>query len=165
LVGDGLAFELVAMFEFDLMFEFEVLDVVVAVFETVVVLPLVVEAVFDTDIVEAEFDVVLFDRFMLLVLFAVSPPQAAPNAAKPKSAESAIALFILKTISCLLQRLILDFPPEGRLAPKLFLFWNKRNDIEMRGISQPENAKKWKFLWPCQMPYFEPNQAVPAVLC
>ena len=80
--------------------------VVVAVFETVVVPPLVVVAVFETDVVEAEFDVDVFDRFILVVLFAVSPPQATPKAAKPKSAESAIALFILKTISCLLQRLI-----------------------------------------------------------
>ena len=110
------------MFEFDFMFEFAVLDVVVAVFETVVVLPLVVDAVFDTDIVVLEFVVMVFDRFMLLVLFAVSPPQAAPNAAKPKSAESAIALFILKTFSCLLQRLILDSLPKGRLAPNSFYF-------------------------------------------
>lgn len=134
------------MFEVECIVFAELLVAAVAVFETVVVLPFVVEAVFETETVEAEFDIVVFDLFALLVLLAVSPPQATPKAAKPKSAESAIALFILKTISCLLQRLILDFPPEGRLAPKLFLFWNKRNDIEMTGISQPENAKKWKFL-------------------
>ena len=132
------------------MFEFEciVLAVVVlvaTVFETDVVVPLVVVAVLETVTVEAEFDIVVL-ALLVAVLFAVSPPQAIPKAAKPKSAESAIALFILKTVSCLLQRLILDFPPEGRHAPKLFLFWNKRNDIEMGAISQPENAKKWKFL-------------------
>ena len=97
---DVLIFELgcIVLAEFD--------ELVVIVFDTVVVLPFVDEAVFDTDVVEAEFDVVVFDRFMLLVLFAVSPPQAMPKAAKLKSAESAIALFISKTISCLLQRLI-----------------------------------------------------------
>jgi hypothetical protein len=58
----------------------------------------------------------------VLVVFDVSPPQAAPRAAKPKSAESAIAFFILKSISCLSQRLILDLPPVGGFAPKLFLF-------------------------------------------
>jgi hypothetical protein len=41
--------------------------------------------------------ILVFDRFML-VLFAVSPPQAAPNAAKPKSAESAIAFFMFKNV-------------------------------------------------------------------
>ena len=106
------------MFEFDFIV---FVELVATVFETDVVVPLVVEAVFETVTVEAEFDIVVFDLLALLVLLAVSPPQAMPKAAKPKSAESAIALFILKTFSCLLQRLILDFPPEGRLAPKLFL--------------------------------------------
>src|SRR3954465_12893152 len=59
-------------------------------------------------VVETAFE---FAEFMLVerlvfVLLAVSPPHAAPIAAKPKSAESAIAFFILKTISCLSQRLI-----------------------------------------------------------
>jgi hypothetical protein len=106
LVGAALAFEFAAMFEFECIVLAEFDELVVMVFDTVVVLPLVDEAVFETEVVEAEFDVVVFDRFMLLVLFAVSPPQAMPKAAKPKSAESAIALFISKTISCLLQRLI-----------------------------------------------------------
>jgi|tagenome__1003787_1003787.scaffolds.fasta_scaffold18779143_1 hypothetical protein len=52
-----------------------------------------------------EFAEFMFER-LVLVLLAVSPPHAAPIAAKPKSAESAIAFFILKTISCLSQRLI-----------------------------------------------------------
>jgi hypothetical protein len=59
-------------------------------------------------VVETAFE---FAEFMLVerlvfVLLEVSPPHAAPIAAKPKSAESAIAFFILKTISCLSQRLI-----------------------------------------------------------
>jgi hypothetical protein len=54
--------------------------------------------------------VFVFER-LVLVLLAVSPPHAAPSAAKPKSAESAIAFFILKTISCLSQRLICRIPP------------------------------------------------------
>ena len=108
MVGAGFA-----VFEVDAVFAvfacvadvFEVVDDEAAVFETVVVLPFVVEAVFDTDIVELEFDMVL----VLLALFVavlVSPPQAIPKAVKPKSAESAIAFFMLKTFSCLLQRLI-----------------------------------------------------------
>jgi len=52
-----------------------------------------------------EFNALVFER-LVLVLLAVSPPQAAPRAAKPNTAESAIAFFILKTISCLSQRLI-----------------------------------------------------------
>lgn len=100
------------MFEFELMFEFECMVLaefevlVVAVFETVVVPPVVVVAVFETEVVAAEFDVVVFVWFAVLLVFAVSPPHAIPKAAKPKSAESAIALFISKTVSCLLQRLI-----------------------------------------------------------
>ena len=53
-----------------------------------------------------EFAVMLVFVLFALLVFAVSPPQAAPRAAKPKSAESAIAFFMLKTISCLSQRLI-----------------------------------------------------------
>jgi hypothetical protein len=121
-------FEFDFMFEFELMFEFECIvfaefDVlVVAVFETVVVPPVVVVAVFETDVVEAEFDVIVFALFAVFDVFAVSPPHAMPKAARPKSAESAIALFIVKTISCLLQRLILDSLPKGRLAPNSFYF-------------------------------------------
>ena len=92
LVGDGFAFEF-DIFEFDFIV-FDALDeLVVAVFDTVVVPPLVVVAVFDTDVVALEFEVVVLAR-LVLVLFAVSPPQAAPNAANPKSAESAIAFFM-----------------------------------------------------------------------
>jgi len=62
-----------------------------------------------------------FVRFALLVLFAVSPPHAAPRAAKPNRAESAI-VFFMKKFSCLLQRLILDLLPEGSFAPNSFFF-------------------------------------------
>jgi hypothetical protein len=96
--------------EFDMLDEFEVGTVVVVEDEFVTVVD-----------VAFEFIALVFERFVL-VLFAVSPPQAAPRAARPKSAESAIAFFILKTVSCLSQRLILDLPPSGGLAPKLFLF-------------------------------------------
>ena len=109
LVGAGLA-----------MFEFEVVVVVDEVFECVEV---EFDDMFD-DMFEVEFDgavVVVEDEFvtvvevafefivlagLLAVLLAVSPPQAAPRAVKPKSAESAIAFFMLKTFSCLSQRLI-----------------------------------------------------------
>ena len=73
-------------------------------------LPLLTVVVVDEvllTVVETEFAFMLvFERFMLVVLLAVSPPQAAPRAARPKSAESAIAFFMLKTFSCLTQRLI-----------------------------------------------------------
>ena len=109
LVGAGLA-----------MFEFEVVVVVDEVFECVAV---EFDDMFD-DMFEVEFDgavVVVEDEFVTVVevafefivlaglfavLLAVSPPQAAPRAVKPKSAESAIAFFMLKTFSCLSQRLI-----------------------------------------------------------
>jgi hypothetical protein len=97
LVGDGLAvFVLVLV---DIVFECvpDVFDVVVVVFDVVVVV--LAGAVV---IVFAGAVFVLF-----AVLFAgVSPPQAIPSAVRPKSAESAIAFFMLKTFSCLLQRLI-----------------------------------------------------------
>jgi hypothetical protein len=96
--------------EFDVLDEFEVGTVVVVEDEFVTVVD-----------VAFEFIALVFERFAF-VLFAVSPPQAAPRAARPNSAESAIAFFILKTISCLSQRLILDLPPSGSFAPKLFLF-------------------------------------------
>jgi hypothetical protein len=83
----------------------------------VVVVVVVVELAF-AFIFELMFE---FERFALLVLFAVSPPHAAPRAAKPKSAESAI-VFFMKKFSCLLQRLILDLLPEGSFAPNSFFF-------------------------------------------
>jgi hypothetical protein len=106
LVGDGFA-----VLDVDVVLAvfigFAVFDVVVvAVFETVVVLLFVAAAVFDTEVVALEFDIVLVLFALALALFAVSPPQAIPNALRPKSAESAIAFFMLKTFSCLLQRLI-----------------------------------------------------------
>jgi len=82
---------------------------VAAVFVAIVdvVFVAVVAAVF-VAIVDAVLVVLaVFAGFALAaVLFAVSPPQAAPNAARPKNAESAIAFFMLKTFSCLLQRLV-----------------------------------------------------------
>jgi hypothetical protein len=73
-------------------------------------------------------------------LFAVSPPHAAPRAAKPKRAESAIAFF-MKKILLSSTKINLRFSARGQFCPKLFLFWNNRNDIEMKRISQPKNAK------------------------
>jgi hypothetical protein len=99
LVGAGLAvFELVDVFDiFAACVPDELVAAVPAVFETVVVLPLVTVAVFETDIVDAEFVTFALVLFALaVVLFAVSPPQAAPNAARPRNAESAIAFFMLK---------------------------------------------------------------------
>lgn len=110
LVGDGFAvFEV----EFVVVVD-EVFDVCVPTFEFIVEefdgidefdvgTVVVVDDEFVT-VVDVAFELT-FER-LTLVLFAVSPPQAAPRAAKPKTAESAIAFFILKTISCLTQRLI-----------------------------------------------------------
>lgn len=107
LVGDGLA-----------IFEFEVVVVVDMVFECVAVeFDDMFDDMFEFDgavvVVEDEFVTVVEVAFefivlagLLAVLLAVSPPQAAPRAVKPKSAESAIAFFMLKTFSCLSQRLI-----------------------------------------------------------
>lgn len=107
LVGDGLA-----------MFEFEVVVVVDEVFECVAVeFDDMFDDMFELDgavvVVEDEFVTVVEVAFefivlagLFAVLLAVSPPQAAPRAVKPKSAESAIAFFMLKTFSCLSQRLI-----------------------------------------------------------
>ena len=107
LVGDGLA-----------IFEFEVVVVVDMVFECVAVeFDDMFDDMFELDgavvVVEDEFVTVVEVAFefivlagLLAVLLAVSPPQAAPRAVKPKSAESAIAFFMLKTFSCLSQRLI-----------------------------------------------------------
>jgi hypothetical protein len=107
-------------------------DVVVVVV-VVVVLVLPFDAMFE------------FARLVLVVVFAVSPPHAAPRAAKPKSAESAIAFF-MKKILLSSTKINLRFSARGQFCPKLFLFWNKRNDIEMKRISQP---KKYKFLEKC----------------
>jgi len=64
----------------------------------------------------------IFERLaFIFVLFAVSPPQAAPRAAKPKRAESAIAFFMKKFLLSS-SKINLDFLPEGSYAPKLFLF-------------------------------------------
>ena len=98
------------MLPFDIPLAFEVV-VVDDVFETVV------EVAFEAFMFEF-----MFERFALLaVLFAVSPPQAAPRAAKPKRAESAIAFFMKKFLLSS-SKINLDFLPEGSYAPKLFLF-------------------------------------------
>jgi hypothetical protein len=62
-----------------------------------------------------------FVRFALLVLFAVSPPHAAPRAAKPKRAESAIVFFMKKFLLSS-TKINLRFSARGQFAPKLFLF-------------------------------------------
>jgi hypothetical protein len=129
LVGDGLAvfdefvvvevdevFEWVAVLFDGIVDEFEFMFDVGAVVVEVDEVLVTVADVFDVEV----FIMFEFERFVF-VLFAVSPPQAAPRAARPKSAESAIAFFILKTISCLSQRLILRSAARGRFAPKLFL--------------------------------------------
>jgi hypothetical protein len=86
-----------------LVFEFIVDEFDMLLFGAVVVVEDELVTVVD---VAFEFEVMLVFDLLALVVFAVSPPQAAPRAAKPKSAESAIAFFMLKTISCLSQRLI-----------------------------------------------------------
>jgi hypothetical protein len=73
-------------------------------------------------VVEVAFEFAAVLAGLFVVLLAVSPPQAAPRAAKPKSAESAIAFFMLKTISCLYSKINLRSTARGRVAPKLFLF-------------------------------------------
>jgi hypothetical protein len=86
---------------FEVEFEAAVFEVVVDdVFDGADVLVVVVVVVVVVDVFE--FAVVVLDLFAGALL-AVSPPQATPNAAKPKSAESAIAFFILKTVSYLLK--------------------------------------------------------------
>jgi len=115
LVGDGLAVfdvELVVVVD-------ELFDVCVPAFEFIV-------DEFDVDefdvgtvvvvedelvtVVDVAFEfialVLVFDVRFVLLLFDVSPPQAAPRAAKPKTAESAIAFFILKLSPVFTQRLI-----------------------------------------------------------
>jgi hypothetical protein len=100
LVGDGLA----VFDEFDMVEVDDVLECVAVLFDGIVDEfdmfdgAVVVEVDDELVTVADEFDVELFimlvfERFVL-VLFAVSPPQAAPRAARPKSAESAIAFFI-----------------------------------------------------------------------
>ena len=113
MVGDGFAVfevELVVVVDvlFDMcvpLFEFMV-DEFEGIDEFDVGTVVVVDDEFVTVVdVAFEFNALVFER-LVLVLLAVSPPQAAPRAAKPNTAESAIAFFILKTISCLSQRLI-----------------------------------------------------------
>ena len=92
-------------------------------------MPLAFEVVVVDDelvtVVETAFEFIfefMFERLaFIFVLFAVSPPQAAPRAAKPKSAESAIAFFMKKFLLSS-SKINLDFLPEGSYAPKLFLF-------------------------------------------
>ena len=113
MVGDGFAVfevELVVVVDvlFDMcvpLFEFMV-DEFEGIDEFDVGTVVVVEDEFVTVVdVAFEFIAFVFERFVL-VLLAVSPPQAAPRAAKPKSAESAIAFFILKLSPVFTQRLI-----------------------------------------------------------
>ena len=113
MVGDGFAVfdvELVVVVD-------ELFAVCVPVFEFIVEEFVADEFEVGTDVVvddefvtvvDVAFELILVFAFerLVLALLAVSPPQAAPSAAKPNTAESAIAFFILKTISCLSQRLI-----------------------------------------------------------
>lgn len=92
--GEGLAFVTVVVDE--------VFECVADVFDV---------PVFDGAVVDVDDEfVTVADEFIIgrfvLVLELVSPPQAIPNAVKAKSPKSAIAFFIFKTFSCLLQRLI-----------------------------------------------------------
>jgi len=111
LVGDGLAvFDefvvVVVEVEFDVCVPFEFIVEEFEVLEFEVGTVVVVEDEFVTVVdVAFEFVALVFERFVF-VLLAVSPPQAAPRAAKPKSAESAIAFFILKLSPVFTQRLI-----------------------------------------------------------
>ena len=133
LVGDGFAVFVfvvtVVDVEFDVWLAFElIVEVEFVEFDGAVV---VVDDEFVTVVdVAFEFIAFMFDRFVF-VLLAVSPPQAIPRAVRPKSAESAIALFILKTISCLLQRLILRTTVQGRPCPKTLSIFGTN---EMIGI-------------------------------
>jgi hypothetical protein len=98
LVGDGFAaFEFVVVMV-DEVFECvaEVLDdgLVLIVFEVPVLVVVDVDDEFVT--VALEFEVILVALFALFVDVLASPPQAIPNADRPKSAESAIAFFMFK---------------------------------------------------------------------
>ena len=77
-----------------------------------------------------EFIALVFER-LVFVLLAVSPPQAAPRAAKPRSAESAIAFFMLKTISCLYSKIDLRSSARRRFCPKTLSIFEAN---EMIGI-------------------------------
>ena len=151
MVGDGFAvFDefvvVVVEVEFDMCvpaFEFIVDEFDVDVFDAGTVV--VVDDEFVTVVeVAFEFIALVFER-LVFVLLAVSPPQAAPRAAKPKSAESAIAFFILKLSPVFTQRLILDLPPLGGLPQNSFYFWNKRNDRNLDLNSQPRKYEKMDF--------------------
>jgi hypothetical protein len=125
LVGDGLAvFEAFDTVEVDDVFECVAVlfDGIVDEFDTfdgAVVVEVDDELVTVADEFEV-FIVLVFERFEF-VLFAVSPPQAAPRAARPKSAESAIAFFICKLLLSF-SKINLRSAALGRIAPKLFLF-------------------------------------------
>jgi hypothetical protein len=82
-------------------------------------------------VVEVAFEFIVLAGLLAAVLVLASPPQAAPRAAKPKRAESAIAFFMLKTISCLSQRLILDLPPLGGFCPKTLSIFEANEMIEI----------------------------------
>jgi hypothetical protein len=127
LVGDGLA----VFDEFDMVEVDDVFECVAVLFDGIVDEfdmfdgAVVVEVDDELVTVADEFDVELFimlvfERFVF-VLFAVSPPQAAPRAARPKSAESAIAFFIFKLLLSF-SKINLRSAALGRIAPKLFLF-------------------------------------------
>ena len=109
MVGDGLAvFDEFVVVVVDAVFAVCVptFEFIVDEFEFEVGTVVVVEDEFVTVVdVAFEFIALVFERFVF-VLFAVSPPQAAPRAARPKSAESAIAFFILKLSPVFTQRLI-----------------------------------------------------------
>ena len=125
MVGDGLAvFEAFDMVEVDDVFEcvavlFDGIVDEFDMFDGAVVVEVDDELVTVADEFEV-FIVLVFERFEF-VLFAVSPPQAAPRAARPKSAESAIAFFICKLLLSF-SKINLRSAALGRIAPKLFLF-------------------------------------------
>ena len=126
LVGDGLAvFEAFDMVDVDDVFECVAVlfDGIVDEFDVFDGGAVVVEVDDELVTVADEFEVfivLVFERFVL-VLFDVSPPQAAPRAARPKSAESAIAFFICKLLLSF-SKINLKSAALGRIAPKLFLF-------------------------------------------
>ena len=125
MVGDGLAvFEAFDIVEVDDVFEcvavlFDGIVDEFDMFDGAVVVEVDDELVTVADEFEV-FIVLVFERFEF-VLFAVSPPQAAPRAARPKSAESAIAFFICKLLLSF-SKINLRSAALGRIAPKLFLF-------------------------------------------
>ena len=99
MVGDGFA-----VFVFVVVMVDDVFECVAVVFDGLVLIVFEVPAVFVVVDVDDEFVTVAveFDAIFVLALFALfvdvlaSPPQAIPNAERPKSAESAIAFFMFK---------------------------------------------------------------------